>query len=192
MAEKYWHRICLMVITANITQWYTILMVIFVIGYQFFVNWPQLYFIYGIPTYLGLCFWCWKVIPHCFSIILVFHQMCYYLKLRFIHTNKLLENFSTKAPNKKIQQLIDILEEHDRICITVEQFNQFWCKTLFLDVFLYTSVVLLMTCLGFFSQLVLFLKLFFGSFTLVFVSCFCCTFLSAAVVSTEVKTIESL
>ncbi len=94
-------------------QWYTEIVVIPVFGYQFLVNWPKnSYIIYGVTSYFGWCIWIWYVVPHCFSLIFVFHQMCYYLKLRFNYVNRLLKIFDENKNNQRINELLD---EHNNV-----------------------------------------------------------------------------
>lgn len=187
MAEKYWHRLCVCVILAQIIQWYTELVILPVWGYEFVVYWPKDYFLfYGFPALLGLYLWCWYCIPHCMAFILVFHQMCYYLRLRFKYVNRLLETYQKNKNNQRIHELIRLLDEHNKICTTLRLFNKFWSKALFMDAVLYTSMTLLIIYLGYFSNLDIVLKLFFGSFAITFTFCFFANFLSAASVSSEV------
>jgi len=190
MAEKYWHRVSFMKVLTQYFALYTMGLATPVLGYQFWTQWPQQYFLlHGIRTYISCMLWVWYLTPHTINLILIFHQMCYYLQLRFDFVNDLLKKFSTLKSRKSVCKLNQILKEHDQICDTLYQYNKFWCITLLLDAFLYTSMVLLISYLSLFSGLIMFLRLFFGSFTLTFVLCLCFIFTSAASVSTKVSKI---
>jgi hypothetical protein len=187
MAERYLYRMSLMAIMAKYCSHITLLTAGPVFLWQFLVNYPQKYFIFfGIPSYLGFLLWVWSVMPHCLGLILIFHQMCHYLRLRFNFVNLSLIKFYKGRRNHRIRELNQILDEHNKICAKVKQYNEFWSIPLLMDAILYTSMVLLISYLAFFSQLVLWLRIFFGSFSLIFIVSLFFVFISAASVSTEV------
>jgi hypothetical protein len=187
MAERYLYRLSLMAIMAKYCRHITLLTAGPVFLWQFLVNYPQKYFIFfGIPSYIGFFLWVWSIMAHCLGLILIFHQMSYYLKLRFNFVNLSLIKFYKSSRNHRIYELIQILDEHNRICVKVKQYNEFWSIPLLVDAILYTSMVLLISYLAFFSQLVLWLRIFFGSFALIFIVSLFFVFISAASVSTEV------
>jgi len=190
MAEKYWHRVCLMTFIAKYSLYYVMLVAIPVISLLTLIKWPEKYLImHGIPALFGIFVWCYRIVPHCFCIIPIFHQMCYYLELRFIYVNQLLNTYST---NPKIYDLNEILKEHNRICETVKQFNKFWSIALLFDASLYVAMALLIAYLGFFSDLSFWLRIFWGSFLPMYIACFYCIFSSAASVSTEVSKFKKI
>jgi hypothetical protein len=186
MAEKYWHRVSLMKVLALFFVFYTMGLAMPVIVYYFWLNWPHDYLWFGIYSYFEVCLWIWYLTPHTINLILVFHQMCYYLQLRFDSVNELLRNYSISKRGKTIHDLNKILKKHNKICETVKKYNEFWAITLLLDAFLYTSMVLFISYLSFFTQLIPFLRVFFGSFTLIFLLCLCFICYSAISVSTKV------
>jgi hypothetical protein len=177
-----------MALLAKYSVAYSLLVVIPVYFWQFLTNWPKEYLIpYGILSYLIHVFWVWFNSPHAMSTIFIFHQICYYLKLRFVYVNELLENFSKlKNPINRSNELIDILHKHNQICETVAKYNKFWCFEILVNVVLYSSFIMSMAYIGFFSGIEFGLKLFFGSFALILISCFSCVFFSAALVATQV------
>jgi len=188
MAEKYWHRVCLMKVLADLFVSNTMLLAVPVFFWLFVANWPQKYFMfYGIPSYLVFCLWMWLTMPHTLSLILIFHQMCYYLQLRFSYVNNLLIQKFKRCKTNRIRELNQLLKEHNRICETVKQYNKFWCITLLIDAFLYTDMVLFISYLAFFSDLVIWLKIFYTSFSITFILCLFCIIFSATSVSTEVS-----
>jgi hypothetical protein len=186
--------LCLIVLLAKYGIIYTLLLAIPVYFWQFLTYWPKEYLIpYGIFSYLIHLFWIWFNCPHIMSTIFIFHQICYYLKLRFVCVNELLENFSKlKNPINRSNELIDILHKHNQICETVAKYNKFWCFEILVNVALYSFFVMSITYIGFFSHIELGLKLFFGSFALILISCFFCVLFSAAFVAIQVLIIEFL
>ncbi len=170
------------------------LLVIPVYFWQFLTKWPKEYLIpFGLFSYLIHLFWIWFSGSHVMSTIFIFHQMCYYLKLRYVYVNELLENFSKhKNLINRSNELIDILLKHNQICETVAKYNKFWCFEMLVNVVLYSFFIMSITYIGFFSGLEFGLKLFFGSFALILISCFFCAFFSAAFIATQVLFIEFL
>jgi hypothetical protein len=137
-----------------------------IVGYIFRLNWPQDYFWNGISSCFGSCLWIWCLIPHMISLMLVFHQMCYYLQLRFDSVNELFRNYSKSRKKKIILELNKILKKHNKICETVKKYNEFWSIPLLMDAILYTSMVLFISYISFFRPMIPLLRVFLGSFTL--------------------------
>ncbi len=65
---------------------------------------------------------------HAGGTICIFHQMCYYLNLRFNSVNKSLERLLSYSNYGKIrvEELKLILRERNLICGTVKKYNDFW------------------------------------------------------------------
>jgi hypothetical protein len=189
MAEKYWHRVCLMKFIAESSVWYTIISVSKVFGFLFLINWPENYlFPYGILALLSLLIWIWYMFPHAVGTLCIFHQMCYYLNLRFNSVNKSFERISLKNNynDVRVEELKLILCEHNLICGIVKKYNDFWSIVLLSDALIHTFFALIMIYLAFFSPNLLFIRIFFSTFALLFISCLLFAIISAASVSTQV------
>jgi len=177
-----------MELLAKSSVWYTIVSGIPVHFYLFWNYWPKQYFIlHGIPAYLSFFMWLWYILPHVFGSIAIFHQLCYYLELRFIFIYNSLKKFSlSNSVSDRSKELIQILNKHNQICETVHKFNDFWRFEMLLNAMLYSIMVLMLTYISFFTPLLLWLKIFFGSFSIFLIVCFCCVFFSAASVANQV------
>jgi hypothetical protein len=114
--------------------------------------------------------------------------MCYYLNLRFNSVNKSFERISLKNNYNevRVEELKLILREHNSICITVEKYNDFWRIVLLSDALIHTFFVLVMIYLAFFSPNLLWIRIFFSTLALMFMSCLIFVIISAASVSTQV------
>jgi hypothetical protein len=189
MAEKYWHRLCLTKFIVNSSIWYTIISVFLVIGFLFLIKWPEKYlFPYGIQALLSLLIWIWYMFPHSVGTLCIFHQMCYYLNLRFDSVNKSLENLlpNSNPNNINVRELKLNLREHNLICVTVKKYNDFWRIVLLSDALIHTFFVLVMIYLTFFSPNHLWIRIFFSTLALMFMSCLLFVIISAVSVSTQV------
>jgi len=187
VAEKYWHRMCIMTITAHFIVWYVVIISIPPIGLIFLINWPEEFIIYGIFSYLSYFLWLWYVVPHICSTIFIFNQMCYYLMLRFNYCNDLLKIYSSiNYSIEKVEKFRRILQNHDHICSLISKFNHFWSYPLLLDAIMYTSLSILMFYLAFFSDIVLWFRMFLASLDFILVICLFFLFLSSAFVTSKV------
>jgi hypothetical protein len=189
MAEKYWHRLCLTKFIVDLSVWYTIISVSLVIGFLFLIKWPEKYlFPYGIQAFLSLLIWLWYILPHAIGMLCIFHQMCYYLNLRFDSVNKSLDRISLSNNYNKtrVEELNLILREHNLICVTVKKYNDFWSIVLLSDALIHTFFVLVMIYLTFFSPNPLWLRIFFSTLAVIFMSCLLFVIISATSVSTQV------
>jgi hypothetical protein len=189
MAEKYWHRLCLMKFISESSVWYTIISVSLVFGFEFLIKWPEKYLLsYGIPAFLTFQIWIWYILPHAVGTLCIFHQMCYYLNLRFDSVNKSLENLlpNSNPNNINVRELKLILREHNLICGTVKKYNDFWRIVLLSDAIILTFFVLVLNYLSFFSPNLLWIRIFFSTFSLMFMSCLLFVIISAVSVSTQV------
>jgi hypothetical protein len=189
MAEKYWHRLCLMKFIADSSAFYVLMSVTSIFALQFLMKWPEKYlFPYGLSSLLTFSIWIWYNMPHAVGTLCIFHQMCYYLNLRFNSVNKSLERISFKNNYNKIrvEELNLILREHNLICGTVKKYNDFWRIVLLSDALVHTFFVLLMIYLAFFSPNLLWIRIFFSTLALMFISSSIFVMISAASVSTQV------
>jgi hypothetical protein len=189
MAEKYWYRLCLTKFIVDLSVWYTIISVSLVIGFLFLMKWPENYLVpHGIQAFLSLLIWLWYILPNAIGLLCIFHQMCYYLNLRFDSVNKSLDRISLNSNYNKIrvEELNLILREHNLICVTVKKYNDFWRIVLLSDALIHTFFVLVMIYLTFFSPNLLWIRIFFSTLALIFFSCLLFVIISAASVSTQV------
>jgi hypothetical protein len=121
-------------------------------------------------------------------MLCIFHQMCYYLNLRFDSVNKSLDRISLSNNYNKtrVEELNLILREHNLICVTVKKYNDFWSIVLLSDALIHTFFVLVMIYLTFFSPNPLWLRIFFSTLAVIFMSCLLFVIISATSVSTQV------
>jgi hypothetical protein len=189
MAEKYWYRLCLMKFIADSSAYYVMISATLIFALKFLMKWPEKYlFPYGISSLLIYVIWMWYNMPHAVGTLCIFHQMCYYLNLRFNSVNKSLERISLKNNYNKIriEELNLILLEHNLICGTAKKYNDFWRIVLLSDALIHTFFVLVMIYLAFFSPNLLWIRIFFSTLALMFMSCLISVIISAASVSTQV------
>lgn len=191
LAEKCWHRLCLMVFLAKYSIWYNIILCVPTHLYIFLTVWPKQYlFIYGTHAYLSFILWLYYISPFGYGLIFIFHSVCYFLKLRFIYVNDSLENILKAQRNdpsiNRSTELLQVLHKHNQICVTISQFNKFWCFQTLIDAILNSCTVLLMIYVSFFTTIVVWLRMFIGSFAVVCFLCYGCVFISAAFVATQV------
>ncbi len=176
---------------AKYSVWYTVLITASLYLWLFLTNWPKQFLIpYGINAYITHILWTYYVSPHAFSILFIFHQINYFLELRFIHANKNLQNIlKSHKLNPAINrstELIQILQKHNQFCLTVSQFNKFWSFELLMDAILYSSMILVLAYISFLTAIDILLKIYFGSFAIIIILCFSSLFFSAASVATQV------
>ena len=115
-------------------------------------------------------------------------QICFYFHLKFKSMNVKLRKLRDSKRNVRIRlRIYMIITEHNSICKTLKQFNNFWkfclqtkiCFFLFLEWFLIYEV-------SFDPKLILFNKLFFSAWLIAVSSILSCFIFIIYIVSTEV------
>jgi hypothetical protein len=136
MAEKYWHRIGLTKFIADSSAFYAIIGSFLFFVLEFLIKWPEKYlFPYGISALLACIIYLWYTTPHAVGTLCIFHQMCYYFKLRLNSVNKWLERLLSHSNYNKtrVEELKLILREHYLICGTIRKYRTLDSNNMCLD-----------------------------------------------------------
>ncbi len=165
-----------------------LLLLLAIIVYSEFIKlyWPQNYkFSFGSLTFVIMTIWTYYACVQFYGYNFAFHQICYYLTIRFKQCNKSLKKL---LQDHEISSLNKILVEHNSICQLVSEYNTFWKIILFIDALMYSSLLCFTTYLGIFSSLKLWVKYMFAFLNICGMFCFLIIFFSAAFMSSEVST----
>ncbi len=147
--------------------------------------WPPIYlFPFGIVCYSITMLWFHYFVVHFYGTIFIFHQICYYLMIRFEECNNSLKKLLKTRDKRSLNR---ILVEHNTICQLVVKYNSFWSFPLLIDSITFPLIICFITYIGFFSSLVFWLKYSFAICTLFLIICFLIKFFSAAFVTSQVR-----
>ena len=81
MGNKFWKRVFFLTITTKASCYIFHIVVVLITIVFLYIRWPREWIINGIISTVHFGIWVHYAAPHCFGIILIFHELCYYFKL---------------------------------------------------------------------------------------------------------------
>lgn len=142
---------------------------------------------FGLFHAFSITVYCFYLIFVGYGMMFIFHQITFYFVLRFDDIHKKLKFLKLSSDVAVRRHLVSILKELDSLNNKIYRINQFWKYVLAVDFGVILLTVLLMTYLGFFSQMVKLFQIALGTTAVLVFPVLCALSVSAASVAKKVS-----
>jgi hypothetical protein len=191
-AAHFWQRVL-------ITLWISKFMIrniafiaLLVFTFIFGKLWPEeKLFPYGLVWALLSFIWVYYTIAIQFGVMAVFHQICYYLIVKFGKVNEIAKELESKEnmdPKTSYEKINSFMLDHNLICDEVRRYNKFWQFNMAFNFIVYVVIICFIINLILFAKLILIIRILLLISIFAFFGLFCITTFSAGAVANEVLT----
>jgi hypothetical protein len=154
--------------------------------------WPEdKLFPYGLVWALLSFIWVYYTIAIQFGVMAVFHQICYYMIVKFDKVNQIakeLESNENMDPKTSYQKINSFMSDHNLICGEVSRYNKFWQYNMALNFIVYIFIICFIINLILFGKMIFIIRIILLVSIFAFFGLFCITTFSAGAVANEVLT----